>query len=41
MSFSWQKLRWTARGINIGFRHKSVEVEEGETLFDEDNMSRS
>lgn len=41
MSFSLQKLRWTARGIDIGFRQQSVEVEDGETLFDEDNMSRS
>lgn len=35
------ELRWTARGINIGFRHKSVEIEDGEALFEEDKMSRS
>lgn len=35
------ELRWTARGINEGVRHKAVETEDGEALDEEDKMSRS
>lgn len=35
------ELRWTARGINKGVRHKSVDSEDGEALDEEDKMSRS
>lgn len=35
------ELRWTARGISEGVIHKSVEIEDGEALDEEDKMSRS
>lgn len=35
------ELRWTARGINVGVRHKLVEIEDREALDEEDKMSRS
>lgn len=35
------QLRRTARGINKGVRHKSVEIEDGKALDEEDKMSRS
>lgn len=34
------ELRWTARDINKGVRHKSEETEDGEVLDEEDKMSR-